>query len=167
MGEHDDKRFLKTFSGIIAGLVIVTILIIIIAVGNDRTNSGSNPSRAVLAEERVAPVGSVRTELTVAEPAPVEPAVESAHEPATEQAVAGAAIDGEAIYQSACMACHMSGAAGAPIPGSDTWAERAAKGADTLTASAVSGLGMMPPKGGRLDFSDEEIRAAVDHMLAQ
>ena len=61
----------------------------------------------------------------------------------------------------------LTGAAGAPVPGTDAWAERVAKGAETLTASAINGIGMMPPKGGRMDLSDEEIGAAVDHMLAQ
>ena len=61
----------------------------------------------------------------------------------------------------------MSGAAGAPIPGSEAWADRAEKGLDILTASAINGIGMMPPKGGRMDISDAEIRAAVENMLAQ
>ena len=179
MGEHDDKVFMKRFGGIIAGLVIVTILIIIIAVGNDRqAEEGANPSRETLAAERVAPVGAVRTELPALEPAPAETApveaavdetvADSAAEVADEApAVADSGIDGAAIYNSACMACHASGAAGAPIPGSDAWAERAAKGADALVASAINGLGIMPPKGGRADFSDDDIKAAVDYMLAQ
>jgi len=59
----------------------------------------------------------------------------------------------------------LTGAAGAPIPGSDAWGERAAKGLDTLSASAINGIGVMPAKGGRADLSDDEIRAAVEHML--
>lgn len=168
MGEHDDKVFMKRFGGIIAGLVIVTILIIIIAVGNDKqSEEGANPSRETLAAERVAPVGDVRTELP-AESAVEETVADSAAEVTDEApAVADSGIDGAAIYNSACMACHASGAAGAPIPGSDAWAERAAKGTDALVASAINGLGIMPPKGGRTDFSDDDIKAAVDHMLAQ
>jgi cytochrome c5 len=179
MGEHDDKVFLKRFGGIIAGLVIVTILIIIIAVGNERQQeSGVNPSRDTLAAERIAPAGAVRTELPAEQPAQAESASEdiaaiedaAATIPATEEeapTVADSAIDGEAIYNSACMACHASGAAGAPIPGSEAWAERVAKGTDALVSSAVNGMGIMPPKGGRPDFSDDDIRAAVEHMLAQ
>jgi cytochrome c5 len=163
MGDHDDKVFLKRFSGIIAGLVIVTILIIIIAVGNDSQEEGNNPSREALAEQRIQPVGNVRTSLPAAQP---DPAPVVTEDPGT-VAMVDTGIDGEAIYNSTCLACHLSGAAGAPIPGSDAWAERAAKGADALTATAISGIGIMPPKGGRMDLSDEEIRAAVDHMLAQ
>ena len=172
MGDHDDKVFMKRFSGVIAGLVIVTILIMIIAIGYDKQQEeGANPSRNALTDERIAPVGSVRTELTEQAPAAdtvAEEAAGAAEVVAAEMpAVAGSGIDGAAIYNSACMACHASGAAGAPIPGSDAWAERVAKGAETLIASAINGLGIMPPKGGRPDFSDDEIKAAVEYMLAQ
>ena len=172
MGDHDDKVFMKRFSGVIAGLVIVTILIMIIAIGYDKQQEeGANPSRNALTDERIAPVGSVRTELTEQAPATDTVAEEaaSAVETVAEEAptVAASGIDGAAIYNSACMACHASGAAGAPIPGSDAWAERVAKGTETLIASAINGLGIMPPKGGRPDFSDDEIKAAVDYMLAQ
>jgi len=162
MGEHDDRIFMKRFSGIIVGLIIVTVLIIVIAVGTDNTEPGANPSRAALAEERVAPVGAVRTEL----PESAMPVAVAANEPAA----AGAEtqeIDGSAIYATVCQACHMTGAAGAPIPGSDAWNERAAKGLDGLAANAISGIGAMPPKGGRMDLSDDEIRAAVGFMLEQ
>lgn len=161
MGENDDKVFMKRFSGIIAGLMIVTILIIVIAVGYDRTDPLANPSRVAMAAERVKPVASVRTELP---PAPAQVVVIEAPAP---NVVAVATIDGGAIYNQVCMACHLSGAAGAPIPGSDAWAERAAKGIDVLTASAVNGIGIMPAKGGRMDLSDDEIRASVQHMLDQ
>jgi cytochrome c5 len=165
MGDHDDKVFMKRFSGIIAGLVIVTILIIIIAAFNKSDpDPEDNPSRVAMAEQRVAPVGAVRTELPVAVET-VEEVVEIAPAGADQPATGG--IDGAAIYAQVCQACHVSGAAGAPIPGSEAWADRAEKGLDILTASAINGIGMMPPKGGRMDISDAEIRAAVENMLAQ
>lgn len=163
MGEHDDRIFMKRFSGVIVGLVIVTILIIIIAVGYDNADPDANPSRAELAAERVAPVGAVRTELPAEVSAPVTEVAEDLAEAGEELQE----IDGSAIYATVCQACHMTGAAGAPIPGSEAWVERAAKGLDTLTGTAISGIGAMPPKGGRLDLSDAEIRAAVEHMLEQ
>ena len=175
MGDQDDKVFLKRFGGILAGLVIVTILIIVISVGNDRLEPGSNPSRAALAVERVAPVGGVRTELPAEQAAEPQPQT-LAEQPATDESVlqeapgqvADAGIDGAAIYAGACMACHAAGVAGAPIPGSDAWTERAAKGFDAMLASAISGIGpIMLPKGGRADLSDDEVKAAVDHMFAQ
>ena len=168
MGEHDDKTFMKRFSGVIVGLVIVTIVIIVIAVRQDGGDADGNPSKATIAAERVAPVGEVRTEPAVQDAAPVVAADEGAEpEAAAGDGEGSGDIDGGAIYAQACQACHMSGAAGAPIPGSEAWAERAAKGVDALTASAISGIGVMPPKGGRMDLSDAEIRATVEYMLEQ
>lgn len=76
---------------------------------------------------------------------------------------------GEAVYNAACMACHATGAAGAPKLGDvAAWADRIAKGTDTLHDSGingVSGTGMMA-KGGCMNCSDEEVMAAVDYMVA-
>ena len=169
MGENDDKVFMKRFSGVLAGLVIVTILIIIIAVGYDREDLTSNPSKAKLALERVTPVAGVRTELpkTTTGPVTVEVADTVKLQPAEAAPAASSGIDGGAVYTAACGFCHVSGAAGAPVPGSDAWAERAAKGADALVASAIAGIGAMPAKGGRPDLSDDDIKAAVEYMIAQ
>lgn len=159
MGKHEDKLFMKRFSAVIAALVVVTIVIIFLASTHEQEPDPlTNPSRLALAAERVAPVGDVRTEL---------PAGETLAQAAPAQPQEAAAPDGAAVYASACQACHITGAAGAPIPGSGPWAERAAKGADALYASAINGLNAMPAKGGRMDLSDDEVKAAVDHMLAQ
>ncbi len=164
MGNQDDKLFMKRFSGIIVGLVIVAVLLIVIASFSDSApEEDNNPSRIALADERTAPVGAVRTRMPPA-PAAEEaaPAPAEAAPPETE----AAAIDGAAVFASACQACHMTGAAGAPIPGSDAWAERAAKGRDMLVSSAINGIGAMPAKGGFAHLSDDEVAAAVEHMLA-
>ena len=42
---------------------------------------------------------------------------------------------------------------------------RVAKGADALYSSAISGIGTMPAKGGRADYSDDDIKKVVDYML--
>ena len=163
MGDTDDI-FLKRFSMVIAVLVAITIIILIIA-GNTTpdTDPTANPSRTALANDRTLPVGAVRTEVTQADleqAAAAAPAVAAAP-------VDPASIDGSAVYASACQACHLAGAAGAPIPGSDLWAERATKGLEELAYSAINGLNAMPAKGGRMDLSDAEVTAAVEHMLAQ
>ena len=76
---------------------------------------------------------------------------------------------GEEVYNAACMACHATGAGGAPVYGDATaWAERIAKGADVLHDSGINGVagtGMMA-KGGCMNCSDEEVMAAVDYMIA-
>ncbi len=88
---------------------------------------------------------------------------------ASVQAEEASGLDGEALYAKAsCGACHSAGIAGAPATGdSNAWTARLAKGTDALYASAINGLGAMPPKGGRFNFSDEEIKAAVDYMIAE
>lgn len=75
---------------------------------------------------------------------------------------------GEDVYNAACMACHTTGAAGAPMLGdAGAWAERIGKGVDVLYESGINGLagtGMIA-KGGCFKCSDEEVKAAVDYML--
>jgi cytochrome c5 len=81
----------------------------------------------------------------------------------------GGARSGEDVYNSACMACHSTGAGGAPKLGdAAAWADRIAKGNDTLYQSGINGVagtGMIP-KGGCMSCSDEEITAAVDYIVA-
>lgn len=87
-----------------------------------------------------------------------------------EMTVAAAAIDGEAIYNQACMACHTTGAGGAPMIGNvDQWSDRIAKGRDALHQSGLNGVAgtAMMAKGGRVDLSDAQVVAAVDYMIAQ
>lgn len=79
---------------------------------------------------------------------------------------------GEKVYNGACTVCHSAGIAGAPKVGvADVWTPRVAKGMDALYANAINGYvgdaGVMPAKGGRVDLSDDEVRAAVDYMVNQ
>jgi cytochrome c5 len=84
-------------------------------------------------------------------------------------AASGAAIaDGAATYQQACVACHMTGAAGAPkLEDKAAWAPRIAQGKEVLYTSVLKGKGAMPPKGGQMQLSDDDIKAAVDYMVSQ
>jgi len=87
-------------------------------------------------------------------------------------AATASAIDGEKIYQSACIACHGAGVAGAPRVGdASNWTARIAAGNETLYANAINGFqgssGVMPGKGGNPTLSDEEVKAAVDYMVSQ
>ena len=85
-------------------------------------------------------------------------------------AVANAAPrSGEEVYNSACMACHVSGAGGAPIVGYiAAWQPRIAVGMAALYDSGVNGVPgtSMMAKGGCMSCSDEEINGAVDFMVA-
>ncbi len=72
---------------------------------------------------------------------------------------------GEQVYNSACMACHAAGVAGAHKFGDKTaWAPAIATGLDAMTASVVKGKGAMPAKGGNPALDDFEITRAVVYM---
>jgi len=79
------------------------------------------------------------------------------------------AVDGKTVYEGACAACHASGVLGAPKFGSGAeWAPRIKRGVGALYESALHGTPKgMPPKGGRDDLSDSDVKAAVDYMVAQ
>ncbi|MCK5880253.1 MAG: cytochrome c5 family protein [Sinobacterium sp.] len=71
----------------------------------------------------------------------------------------------EAIYNQSCVACHSSGAAGAPKTGDvAAWAPRLAQGSATLLKHAKEGLNAMPPKGMCMDCTDDEFKALIDFM---
>lgn len=79
------------------------------------------------------------------------------------------ASDGRAIYQSSCVACHGSGAAGSPKTGdTQAWAPRIAKGIDLLMDSAIKGVPgtAMLPRGTCTTCSDEDLRAAIEYMIS-
>jgi cytochrome c5 len=68
------------------------------------------------------------------------------------------------IYNTVCAACHATGVAEAPIPGSEQMAQRAEKGMEALMQTALNGLNAMPARGGRPDLSDEQVQAVVEFM---
>ena len=77
----------------------------------------------------------------------------------------GAAKSAEELY-TACAACHDAGVLNAPkLSDKASWGARLSKDVDALYASAINGIGAMPAKGGRADFSDDEIKLVVDYML--
>lgn len=77
----------------------------------------------------------------------------------------GKARDGATVYDAVCMACHASGAAGAPKAGDKAaWAPRIATGTAALIKGVTNGKNAMPPKGGGSDLTDAEIKAAVEHL---
>ncbi len=107
----------------------------------------------------------------VVEPPPAEVAVTEAPTAATPAADANDGR-GKEVYDSACFICHATGVAGAPKIGDvANWGPRISQGTETLYSRAIKGYmgetGLMPPKGGRMDFSDEDVSAAVDYMVTQ
>jgi len=162
MNQKDDRVFLRKFSGIIIGLIVVTAIIIALAFSmRSAPDPNANPSQLRLAEERIAPVAGVHVG------AEGQAALAAAESQAAATTLAGqaTAMSGQEIYQAVCSACHAAGVAGAPTPGTEAMAQRlAGKGLDGLVNSAINGLNVMPPKGGRPDLSDDDIRAAVTFM---
>jgi len=136
------------FALVIGALVLFTLIIMTMA---NMVGGGDKPmddlTRAVLSK-RVAPAGAVRTGDSVDEPV-----------------VAAAPKTAEELYV-ICAACHDTGAASAPLKGDAAgWATRAdaAGGLDGLTASAITGKGGMPARGGTA-YTDEEMAAVVKYL---
>jgi len=81
-------------------------------------------------------------------------------------------MQGKNTWMQVCRNCHLNGVAGAPaISDATGWTERMSKGLPALYRNAIEGIQTdqgwsMPPKGGNERLADEDIRQAVDYMLA-
>lgn len=160
MSQADDV-FLKNFLMILGALVLFTVIVFFVGrtIGARTMEEMQFAPSAV--RERIAPVGQVR----VGEPG-TQVAVVVEEQSAT--APAAGPRSGEEVYGAACSACHMAGVAGAPKTGDkEVWGPRFEQGIDTLYASALNGKGAMPPKGGQAALSEEEVKGAVEYILAQ
>lgn len=85
-----------------------------------------------------------------------------------------AAVDhpGKAAYDQYCSICHKIGVGGAPIVGTaDDWTTRIEQGLEQMVSNAINGVssdaGVMPPKGGFMQLSDDEVEQAVDYMVGE
>jgi len=162
MDRKQDSAFLRKFAGVIAGFIVLTIALIILArYMQPEFSEEANPSKGILAEQRIAPVGSVRYgEAGAAALAEVQAAVAEA--PAASEAV----VDGAAVYGGLCKTCHDAGVADAPLPGSEQMTAREAeRGIEGMVQNAINGLNAMPPRGGDMSLTDEQVQAAVEFML--
>jgi len=113
--------------------------------------------------ERIKPVGSVCVD--GGDGCPTESSASSAV--ASSAPAESAGRSGEAVYTAACFACHGTGAAGAPKLGDvAAWQPRIAQGEDVLFDHAWNGFNVMPPKGGCAACTEDEIKAAVEHMVS-
>jgi len=149
--------------GILLGITIGLIILARIIAGN--TSVAHKQEDPVFRQEiaaRIAPVAKVAVagqDNSALAPAEATPAV------------AAEDLPGETVYNQACVACHGAGIAGAPKLGDKAaWGPRIAQGADTLHKHAIEGFqgkaGLMPPKGGRTDLSDQSVINAVDYIVA-
>lgn len=149
----------KFFVGsVVIFLVLFGVVLMVLSNMQDVAKNVTAPASmdAEAVAERIKPVA----EVNVGEP----PVVEA---PAAEPVADTAGGPGEQIVTAVCAACHAAGLMQSPKLGSvDDWAPRIEKGIETLYDHAINGFNMMPAKGGRADLSDDEIKAAVDHMIA-
>ncbi|MFZ5602603.1 MAG: c-type cytochrome [Pseudomonadota bacterium] len=80
-------------------------------------------------------------------------------------AVSTQASEPPAKYNMYCVACHGTGAAGAPKVGDKAaWEPRLAVGIDGLVASAKKGKNAMPPMGLCNDCTDAEMKQIIEFM---
>ena len=151
---HDEhESVIKTpkqlIAAIVAGFAIPIIVIVLLVLhvgGTPKIGAGSNALSPEAIAARLKPVADEGFTLVDAS--------------APRQLKAGAEI-----YNAACVACHASGAAGAPKMGdSGAWSKRIAQGYDTLVSHAIVGIRGMPAKGGNPALDDVEVARAVVHM---
>lgn len=80
---------------------------------------------------------------------------------------------GRSIWMRTCRNCHLMGVNHIlGVAHSDQWDQRRAKGREPLYQNVILGMTgpggavVMPPRGGDLQLSDADVRAAVDYNLA-
>ncbi|NCA84392.1 MAG: cytochrome c5 family protein [Clostridia bacterium] len=81
--------------------------------------------------------------------------------------------NGKVVYEKVCIACHMTGVAGAAkVTDHERWAEVAPKGMEALHQSVINGIpdgkyGVMAPRGSCTDCSDKDLYDAVAYILKE
>ncbi len=147
------------FVGVLSFLVLLAVVFFLIArvishQAEVTEAAGPNKMEAQRAEQNIAPVASVNV------------ASSSQAAGAAAGASPSAARSGEQVFNSVCMACHASGAMGAPIVGhKDLWGPRAKQGIKVLLSHAMHGFKSMPPKGTCGGCSEQEIKNAIEYMV--
>jgi len=131
--------------------VVTVFLAAVTSLGVSSAQAVSEREQAII--DRIKPVGQVCLEGDASCAMPVA-------------AASSGPRSGESVYSSACVACHDTGAGGAPMKGDvAAWGDRIAQGVDMLTTNAINGIRGMPARGTCMNCSDEEIRAAVEFIV--
>lgn len=74
---------------------------------------------------------------------------------------------GKATYEGSCSGCHATGSGGSPKYGdANAWDPILKDGIAKVYLNAIHGMGNMPAKGSCLSCSDDDIKQAVDYMVA-
>ena len=165
-----DQKFFDMYSLVIGVLAIFALGIFVLAMKMSEITQGvftaeTDEYQAEI-RERMQPFGEVYLPGDDLAAAAEQAAPTSVPEPVA------TTLTGPQVYNEACIACHGTGLGGAPaLTDAEEWTARIEKGTDTLEQHAIEGFtgsaGYMPPKGGRLDLSDQEVRDAVEYMVSQ
>lgn len=164
-----DQKFFDLYSLVIGILAAVGLGIWVLSMKMSDLTQGIYTRDAAeyqaAVEERIRPVGAVYLpdeEIITERPA--------ADIPDTPDPVV-TVMTGPQVYNTACLACHGAGLAGAPALGdAEAWAPRIAKGNDMLNSNAINGftgVAYMPPRGGNPNLSDQEVIDAVAYMVSE
>jgi cytochrome c5 len=170
---EQDKKFFKNYS-IVIGLLALMIIIFLVAarilgLAEMERVMASRQTKEI--SKQTEPVGQVRM---AGEAQPQQQAAPAApQQTAAADTGAGSGDVGKKVFNGLCVSCHGTGLPGAPQFGNkEEWAPRIAQGKDTLYQHALHGFSSgaggvpMPPKGGNPALSDDEVKAAVDYMVA-
>lgn len=165
MSAKKDKAFFYNYSIVIGLLAVMIIIFLVLALylGVDEDAVARKQSTKVSAN--TVPVGVVNLLDEDAEAVEVATVatVATSEEPVEM---------GQRVYNGLCISCH-NGLPNIPKVGDKAaWESRIAQGMALLYEHSIKGfiseggLIAMPPKGGNLNLSDEEVKAAVDYMVA-
>ena len=164
MSADHDKKFVRTFLGVLGILVAITFVIIIGAqiITGVADDGELSPAQVARIEAQTQPVYEV-----VTDPSGLQKV--SNTDDAAGDEPKGDPKPGPEVYQAVCSACHDSGIAGAPkLSNTDEWSSRLSEqGKDQLYSRAINGYKGMPAKGGNPALSDQEVKNAVDHILSK
>jgi cytochrome c5 len=167
-----DQSFLRQFSLLIAGLGVLTLVLIFTAwTIYEHEPKETDPNAAQQLSASLAPNGAVYAGNTGR--AAMLAAQEAAAKAAAAQVAYGGTTDGKTIYDNLCHSCHTAGVAGAPVLGNKSmWGPRIAQGLDTLVKHAIDGYhgpdgNTMPAKGGNPALTDAQVKAAVTWIVDQ
>lgn len=147
------------FTGILGALAAMAVVLFVIAQSIvEHDPKYDDPLVASAIEGRIEPLGRIRTS---DDPAPLIAVAVAADADAP-------VLSGKDVYDAVCQVCHTTGVLNAPVLGdATTWGDRVSKGKETLYTNSINGINQMPPKGGRPDYTDEQVKLAVDYMLEQ
>ena len=164
--ESSDTHFFNSFSVVLGILIAFTICLFAFARGLGRDYQLRDVRDDPLLKQEVAQNTAPFAREAVAGQDNSALAITPTPAGGASGSAAAVPTTGEEAFKQVCSACHGTGLNGAPKAGDKAaWAPRIAQGKDTLYKDAISGKGLMPPKGGTT-WPDATIRMTVDYMIS-